>query len=76
MTPASIDDGRLAPGERHHVHAELAEPAKRNDFEQREYVTRHTDTTAVPGRTITVDGSHRPGGSVRRWARLKLGGGS
>ena len=27
------DDGRLAPGERQHVHAELAEAAERHDFE-------------------------------------------
>ena len=29
------DDRRLAPGEREHVHAELAESAERNDFEHR-----------------------------------------
>ena len=27
------DDGRVTPGERQHVHAELAEAAERHDFE-------------------------------------------
>ncbi len=35
------DDRRLAPGEREHVHAELAEPAERHDFEHRETAGTH-----------------------------------
>ena len=31
------DDGRLSPGERHHVHPELADSAERNDFEHSEF---------------------------------------
>ena len=50
---AGVDDNRrLAPGERQHVHAELAESAKRNDFE-------HPDTGHV--RTFVDD---TPGGAT------------
>jgi hypothetical protein len=43
------DDGRLAPREREHVHAELAESAERHDFEHQKNESTH----------------HRPGHSGR-----------
>ena len=73
---AGIDhDGRLTPRERQHVHAELAKSTKRNDFEHSLNTLRHTAIVAVPGGTF--DGRREPpaGSSIRRWARLRIGGG-
>ena len=48
------DDGRLAPGEREHVHAELTESAERHDFEHPEKTGR------PPAGTLLAE-------SLRRW---------
>ena len=68
------DDRRLTPGEREHVHAELAESAERYDFE-------HSGSRAcvrtigghTPGGVDPVDGSRR-GGSVRLLGAPELRG--
>ena len=59
------DDGRLAPGERQHVHAELAETAERDDFEH----LRYEMYTPTPARFLAERVRRREppvGGSIRR----------
>ena len=50
------DDRRVAPGERQHVHAELAESAERDNVEH-QFKGVQTCATSVPGRTVSTKGA-------------------
>ena len=58
------DDRRLAPGERQHVHAELAESAERNDFEHPWNRERTHLVDDTPGGAISAKGTAKRG-SIR-----------
>jgi hypothetical protein len=62
------DDGRLTPGERHHVHPELTDSAEWNDFEHSEMEHRPTPD-AVPGGTNPTK-RLRAAAQSGCWARL------
>ncbi len=67
------DDRRLAPGEREHVHAELAESAERNDFEHA--VSGSTDLHQRPFLAErSGEGSRDIAARSGCWARLEKRG--
>ncbi len=73
---AGIDhDGRLTPGERQHVHAELAKSAKRYDLEHFLWAHAHGPAPLRPWQDDRVDGSRSLAARSGSWARLKNRGG-